>query len=199
MTGYSSFFDAGPITIFLPLVWAILVVWVVLWVALPFGVFGVKRRLDRIIDLLEDPWQGAPRSERSGEQPGAPGSGTFESLRRELTRTRQDISVQSLAAGRADLWLTSSLRRIRIAEIRQQEGDVELELNLNRLSASAASLHSESALARIEERLSGHPGIRVLSDRKGDSLVVRIDSEGEAAIPVLASVLQSEILNTLPA
>ena len=198
MTGYSSF-DAGPITIFLPLVWAILAVWVVLWIALPFGVFGVKKRLDRIIGLLEDQWQGAPRSERSGEPSGTPGSGTFESLRRELTRLRQDISVQRLAAGRADLWLTSSLRRIRIAEIRQREGGVELELNLNRLSASAASLRPESVLARIDEQLSGQSGIRVFSDRKGYSLVVRIDSEGEAAIPILASVLQSEILNILPA
>ena len=198
MTGH-SLFDAGPVTIFLPLFWAMLAVCVVLWIALPFGVFGVKKRLDRIIGLLENQRQGAPRSEGSGEPSGTPGSGTFESLRRELTRLRQDISVQSLAGGRADLWLTSSLRRIRIAEIRQRERGVELELNLNRLSASAASLRPESSLARIDEQLSGQSGIRVLSDRKGYSLVVRVDSEGEAAIPVLASVLQSEILNILPA
>ncbi|HJM41802.1 MAG TPA: hypothetical protein QF870_00580 [Nitrospinota bacterium] len=52
MTGFSGY-ELGPIVIFLPLFWAVLAVLVILWFTLPFAVFGIKRRLDRMIDLLE--------------------------------------------------------------------------------------------------------------------------------------------------
>ena len=71
MTGH-SLFDAGPVTIFLPLFWAMLAVCIVLWIALPFGVFGVKKRLDRIIGLLENQRQGALTKRRFRRTVGNP-------------------------------------------------------------------------------------------------------------------------------
>ncbi|MGZ9981526.1 hypothetical protein ACXXCT_08660 [Bordetella bronchiseptica] len=38
----------------------------ILWICLPFAVFGVKRRLDRIIRLLEQQ-QSAPQPERRND------------------------------------------------------------------------------------------------------------------------------------
>lgn len=35
------------------LVWLLGVLLLILWIALPFAVFGIKKRLDRIIKLLE--------------------------------------------------------------------------------------------------------------------------------------------------
>ena len=197
MTSY-SLFDAGPITIFFPLFWVILVVWILLWIALPFGVFGVKKRLDRVIDLLEDQQRSASLILPSEEQSGTLGGGAFENLLRKLPRIRHDFSVDRPSAGRADLWLTSGLQRIRIAEIRERPGGLELELSLDRLFAGASSFRSENLLALIEERLSDRPGIRILSDRKGDTLMIQIDSGGETMITDLMLVLQSEVFDLLP-
>lgn len=197
MTSY-SFFDAGPITIFYPLFWVILVVCILLWIALPFGVFGVKKRLDRIISLLEDQQQSTSLAQTFEEQTGTLGRGPFEDLLRKLTRIRHDFSVDRPSAGRADLWLTSGLQRVRIAKIQERPGGLELELNLDRMFTGTSSFRPEGILTLIGERLSDRPEIRILSDRKGGTLMVQVDSDGETMITDLVLVLQSEVFDLLP-
>lgn len=36
------------------LAWLLMVILTVVWIVLPFAVFGIKRRLDKIIEVLND-------------------------------------------------------------------------------------------------------------------------------------------------
>ena len=188
MTGFS---ELGPIVIFLPLFWAVLAVLVVLWFTLPFAVFGIKRRLDRMIGLLE-----AQEGEGGGAaHPTRAAARIFEAVRRELIQARTDISEEGRVPGRASFVLTSGARRIGWAELSLRGDRVELELDLEGL---APALRGDDALARIQAALTREPGIRLLTGQKRHQAMIQIEPEGEARVRELAALLKTQILDVLP-
>jgi hypothetical protein len=195
MTGFSGY-ELGPIVIFLPLFWAVLAVLVVLWFTLPFAVFGIKRRLDRMIDLLEAQGRsgGAEHPNRSTDPSGA-AARIFEEVRRELIQARADVSEEGRVPGRASFFLTSGARRIGWAELNLRGDRVELELDLEGL---APALRGDDALARIQAALARKPGIRLLTGQKRHQATVQIEPEGETRVRELAALLKTRILDVLP-
>ncbi len=199
MTGF-SWDDLGPISIFLPLLWAVFAVLTVLWIALPFAVFGVKRRLERIIDLLEA--AGSPAAPTPGTPSEAAPTRTaermFATVRRELIQTRTDISEESHIPGRARLFLDSGGRRIALAEVRLRGDIVEVEMDLGGLAAQAPVLRPQGVLTRLEGELAGQAGLRVLAGRERQRAVIQIGHEAETRIRDLVALLKSQILDVFP-
>ena len=184
MTG---FFELGPIVIFLPLLWAVLAVLVVLWFTLPFAVFGIKRRLDRMIGLLE--------AQEGAAHPTRAAARIFEAVRRELIQARADVSEEGRVPGRASFVLASGARRIGWAELSLRGDRVELELDLEGL---APALRGDAALARIQAALTREPGVRLLTGQKRHQAMIQIEPEGEARVRELAALLKTQILDVLP-
>ena len=201
MTGFS---ELGPIVIFLPLFWAVLAVLVLLWFTLPFAVFGIKRRLDRMIDLLEAQGQGgAEHPTRAAADPSAAGSSgaaarIFGEVRRELIQARADISEDRPISGRASFSVASGARLLGWAELSLRGDRVELELDLEGLSAYAPTLRGDAALTRIQADLAREPGIRLLTGPERHRAVIQIEPEGEARVRELAALLKTQILDVLP-
>ena len=195
MTGFSGY-ELGPIVIFLPLLWAVLAVLVVLWFTLPFAVFGIKRRLDRMIDLLEAQGRsgGAEHPTRT-EAPSGAAARIFEEVRRELIQARADVSEEGRVPGRTSFVWTSGARRIEWAELSLRGDRVELELDLEGL---APALRGDDALARIQAALAREPGIRLLTGQKRHQATVQIEPEGEARVRELTALLKTRILDVLP-
>ncbi len=196
MTGFSGY-ELGPIVIFLPLLWAVLAVLVVLWFTLPFAVFGIKRRLDRMIDLLEAQGERARGAEHPtrAEAPSGAAARIFEEIRRELIQARADISEEGRVPGRASFVLTSGARRIEWAELSLRGDRVELVLDLEGL---APALRGDDTLARIQAALAREPGIRLLTGQKRHQATVQIEPEGEARVRELTALLKTRILDVLP-
>ncbi len=206
MSGFSGY-ELGPIVIFLPLFWAVLAVLVILWFTLPFAVFGIKRRLDRMIDLLEAQGGGGERGTehptRATADPSAAGSSgaaarIFGEVRRELIQARADISEDRPISGRASFSVASGARLLGWAELSLRGDRVELELDLEGLSAYAPTLRGDAALTRIQADLAREPGIRLLTGPERHRAVIQIEPEGEARVRELAALLKTQILDVLP-
>jgi hypothetical protein len=193
----------GPVVIILPLLWATVAVLIVLWIALPFAVFGIKRRLDRLIDLMEERGTTAPPPVLSAgntflQQKRSSLDGVSSALRRELHRIRGDLTEESLTPGLVYFYLGSDAFRLKWAEIRHKGEHVDLEIDLGSLSRRFPALNQEAALAKLEEELAGSADFRFLTVLAGQRAVIQISPGTEARIPRLGAILKTEILDKLP-
>lgn len=188
--------DLGPVAIFLPLLWAVLAVLTILWIALPFAVFGTKRRLDRIIDLLENPVP--PPAPAAGSGAWTAAGRIFDALRRGLLGTRSDVTEEDLRPGRVSLFVGWETRRVKLADLRVRGDVVEVELDLGELAVRAPQLRPEAALARLESETARQPGLRILSTPERSRVVLQAGPEAEGRTRDLTALLKSQILDLLP-
>lgn len=68
MSGYGNDGLAALLVGAAPLILAFLIILAILWFLLPFAVFGIKGKLDRIIELQEE----AARRDRGDDRPPPP-------------------------------------------------------------------------------------------------------------------------------
>ncbi|MFQ5912527.1 MAG: hypothetical protein ACE5JS_05045 [Nitrospinota bacterium] len=182
----------GPVAIFLPLLWAALAVLTVLWIALPFAVFGIKRRIDHLIELLENP--AASASLRAGAATGR----IFTTLRQEVLRVWPGLREESREPGWVSLFVDSGAGRTSLAEVRVRGDIVDLELDLEALAAYCPVLRVPVVLARLETGLPQRPGLRALISQGRGRLVIQVGPEGEGHIPELAALIKEQIVDVLP-
>ncbi|MBI3127121.1 MAG: hypothetical protein HYZ11_05925 [Candidatus Tectomicrobia bacterium] len=177
------------------------------WLALPFALYGVRRRLDRIIEgldrlqaLLEDV-PGGPPAAPAGERAGGPvreGAGLLDELREALRGAVPELQERVLDAGRVEYVHRRGWgREFACLSVLLENGRLRASFPLRELEKAYPRFSGGQFEQYVRAFLGERHGVLPASPPGADELAVIIQPGTRKGLEIFAGIVREQLWGSM--